>query len=234
MQSCDVYIGRAVKKGGWKLDASIWANPFKRTKGLVPGSTLLAYEQYVRSNPNLMHKIPLLAGKTLGCWCKPNPCHGDVLVKLVQEHLESDDSDDEETEENFTDSEQHDWSKDYKPASVLAEGVIVGTILSPSCVSVVAISDGHLIRPLPSVNSDPLAKVGTRFWFSYDKERMHSHVRLPHSWKDAPVNIAHIDPSPIHPKVLHHMIILCSCAVSIKQNESAQELLKVLANSRQH
>ena len=36
--------------------------------------------------------------------------------------------------------------------------------MKPSCVSVVAISDGHLIQPLPSVNtvnSDPLAKVGT-------------------------------------------------------------------------
>ena len=133
LQSCDVYIGRAVKKGGWKLDASIWANPFKRTKGLAPGSTLLAYEQYVRSNPNLMHRIPLLAGKTLGCWCKPNPCHGDVLVKLVQEHLESEDFedvpdiDDKEAEDNFNDSEQHDWSKDNKPASVLVEGVIIGT-----------------------------------------------------------------------------------------------------------
>ena len=35
-----------------------------------------------------MREIPLLAGKTLGCWCKPNPCHRDVLVKLVQEYLE--------------------------------------------------------------------------------------------------------------------------------------------------
>ena len=76
LQSCDVYIGRAVKKGGWKLDASIWANPFKRTKGLAPGSTLLAYEQYVRSNPNL-----IIAMET--CCC---------MVRLVQEHLESDDS----------------------------------------------------------------------------------------------------------------------------------------------
>ena len=146
--------------------------------------------------------------------------------------------DDEETEENFTDSKQHDWSKDNKPASVLAEGVIIGTtFMKPSCVSVVAISEENLIRPLPSVNivnSDPLAKVGTRFWFSFDKERMHSHVRLSHSWEDAPVSIAHIDMSPIHPKVLHRM--LCSCAVSRKQSDSAhmQELLKVLADSQQH
>ena len=87
LQGCDCYIGRAVKKGGWNLDSSIWANPFKRERGLPPGSTLPAYEHYVRSNPVLMHKIPLLVGKTLGCWCKPEPCHGDVLVKLVKEYL---------------------------------------------------------------------------------------------------------------------------------------------------
>ena len=51
---------------------------------MPPGSTLAEYEQYVRRNPALVHEIPLLAGKTLGCWCKPNPCHGDVLVKLFQ------------------------------------------------------------------------------------------------------------------------------------------------------
>ena len=26
-----------------------------------------------------------LRGKILGCWCKPKPCHGDILVKLVEE-----------------------------------------------------------------------------------------------------------------------------------------------------
>ena len=71
-----------------------------------------------------------------------------MLVKLVQEHLESEDFedvpdiDDEETEDDFTDSEQHDWSKDNKPASVLVEGVIIGTtFMKPSCVSVVAIGN---------------------------------------------------------------------------------------------
>ena len=26
-----------------------------------------------------------LVGNTLGCWCKPRACHGDVLVELVAE-----------------------------------------------------------------------------------------------------------------------------------------------------
>ena len=90
-QTSNCYIGRAVKRGGWNLEASIWANPFKVEPGRPPGSALSAYEQHVRSNPALMHQIPSLMGKTLGCWCKPYPCHGDVLVKLVREYLETED-----------------------------------------------------------------------------------------------------------------------------------------------
>ena len=80
--------GLSKEELGWNLDASIWANPFTRKQGFPPGSTLPAYEQYVQSNPALLHKILMLVGKTLGCWCKPKPCHGDVLVKLVKEFLE--------------------------------------------------------------------------------------------------------------------------------------------------
>ena len=25
-----------------------------------------------------------LKGKTLGCFCKPQPCHGDILIKLIE------------------------------------------------------------------------------------------------------------------------------------------------------
>ena len=93
VQGYDCYIGREFKRGDWNLEASIWENPFKRRKGSSPGSTLADYERYVRNNPVLMHQIPMLEGKTLGCWCKPNPCHGDVLVKLFQEFLEEEEFD---------------------------------------------------------------------------------------------------------------------------------------------
>lgn len=25
-----------------------------------------------------------LEGKNLGCWCKPEACHGDILVELIE------------------------------------------------------------------------------------------------------------------------------------------------------
>ena len=35
----------------------------------------------------LIKQIPLeLKGKTLGCWCKPYPCHGDVLAELADKN----------------------------------------------------------------------------------------------------------------------------------------------------
>lgn len=79
----------------------IWANPFNLLKGEAPGSSLAKYEQYVRKNPFLMQWIPLLAGKTLGCWCKPKPCHGDVLVKLVEEFFDKEKLPDTNGEEKF-------------------------------------------------------------------------------------------------------------------------------------
>ena len=35
--------------------------------------------------PELLAALPELAGKTLGCWCAPKACHGDVLARLAAE-----------------------------------------------------------------------------------------------------------------------------------------------------
>jgi hypothetical protein len=90
---CDVYIGRALYQGGWRLPGSKWANPYKlQTKagsktGLQARAQALAdYEAHVRGKPELMAALPELSGKRLGCWCTPLPCHGDVIVRL---HAES-------------------------------------------------------------------------------------------------------------------------------------------------
>ena len=85
VQGCDVYIGGEVKRGGWDLPCSEWQNPYKfcsRDKY----DSLIRYENYLRRDrPDLMARLHELEGKVLGCWCKPNLCHGDVLVKLLGE-----------------------------------------------------------------------------------------------------------------------------------------------------
>ena len=68
----DIYIGRN----------SIWGNPFSISvygrKGAVQ-----KYRQWLETQPRLRERLHELKGKTLGCWCKPLQCHGDVLAELA-------------------------------------------------------------------------------------------------------------------------------------------------------
>jgi hypothetical protein len=34
----------------------------------------------IRSGRLSLDQLAALAGKTLGCWCAPGPCHGEVLA----------------------------------------------------------------------------------------------------------------------------------------------------------
>lgn len=80
----NVYIGRNMSYAVKGAKASKWHNPFSVKKyGLE--KCIEMYEEHVRKNKDLMDSLEELKGKTLGCWCHPKPCHGDVLVKLVNE-----------------------------------------------------------------------------------------------------------------------------------------------------
>ncbi len=79
----NLYIGRNMDfyvKGAKK---SKWCNPFSVKKyGL--NECLRLYEEHVRKN--LMESLEELRDvKELGCWCKPEKCHGDILRKLLEE-----------------------------------------------------------------------------------------------------------------------------------------------------
>lgn len=85
VQGCDIYIGRACNMGGWRLKQSEWHNPFKVSKDMTKEQVLEKYEERIRKSDILMSKLNELDGKVLGCWCKPQSCHGDILVKLINE-----------------------------------------------------------------------------------------------------------------------------------------------------
>jgi len=77
----DVYIGRPSKFG----------NPFshkERTKAKFKVSTreeaIEQFERWIITQPELMKDLKELKGKVLGCWCKPLSCHGDVLIRLIE------------------------------------------------------------------------------------------------------------------------------------------------------
>lgn len=73
------YIGRG----------SVWGNPFtsikdRNTKAEFVVNTrdesVSAYKAYLLKSPVLLFRLLELNGKKLGCFCKPQSCHGDILV----------------------------------------------------------------------------------------------------------------------------------------------------------
>jgi len=76
----DVYIGRGSK----------WGNPFSHKDGTMAKfkvanrkEAIDRYEEWIKTQPHLIESLPDLKDKVLGCWCKPQSCHGDVLKKLA-------------------------------------------------------------------------------------------------------------------------------------------------------
>lgn len=83
VQDCDVYVGRACFMGGWKLAASEWANPFSVKECKTAEEAVRRFREYLLGKPALLARVGELRGKTLGCWCKPGPCHADVLAEFA-------------------------------------------------------------------------------------------------------------------------------------------------------
>jgi hypothetical protein len=78
----DVYIGRAGKgQNGY------FGNPFSLKKGEDRGATIERYKEYfynrIETDSEFKSRILELKNKTLGCFCKPNACHGDVIKEYL-------------------------------------------------------------------------------------------------------------------------------------------------------
>jgi hypothetical protein len=93
-----VYIGRFQFWGPRRyFRRSPFANDFGVNR-YGREESLRRYEEKLRSNPELMAKLPELRGKTLACWCAgeegtpkeltledPPFCHGQVLLRMIEE-----------------------------------------------------------------------------------------------------------------------------------------------------
>jgi hypothetical protein len=107
-EPCDVVITRPGRWGnpyrvlpspaGYPIDVFPWflwrgapvypnnVGPGYRTKSLALIASLALYAEYLHANTILRQHLPSLKGKRLGCFCPVgDPCHGDVLVRLVEE-----------------------------------------------------------------------------------------------------------------------------------------------------
>jgi hypothetical protein len=74
-------------------DGAIWVdrnsrfgNPYKLgVDGNLAEVTRL-YVNYLLANPALIENIKKnLKGKSLACWCRPSPCHAELLLKLAND-----------------------------------------------------------------------------------------------------------------------------------------------------
>ena len=86
----DLYIGRP----------SIWGNPWSHIKDRntlakfqcdTREEAIAKYREYIENGAgmHLLAKLPMLKGKTLGCFCnvdKGEHCHGEVLIELIKKY----------------------------------------------------------------------------------------------------------------------------------------------------
>lgn len=71
----DVYIGRG--------RGSPWGNPYPISDTLSREEAIARYRDYLLGRPDLLARLGELRGKRLGCFCKPRPCHGDILAEFA-------------------------------------------------------------------------------------------------------------------------------------------------------
>ncbi len=90
----NVYIGRRgvvfIDNKRYPQNDSIWCNPYKIGKDGDRDEVIAKYEIYIRNKlekePMMKEELKKLKNKNLGCWCSPDKCHGDVLLKILNEN----------------------------------------------------------------------------------------------------------------------------------------------------
>lgn len=81
-----VYIGRMNLHHD--LPATDWQNPYRIDKDTPENraTAITKYRSYINARIEAGSvDLNELVGKTLVCWCSPQPCHGDVLLELLRE-----------------------------------------------------------------------------------------------------------------------------------------------------
>jgi hypothetical protein len=69
-----VYVGRPTK----------WGNPFVIGLDGTRAEVIAKYRDWLLGQPELVSAAKVeLRGKDLVCWCAPQACHADVLVKIA-------------------------------------------------------------------------------------------------------------------------------------------------------
>lgn len=80
----DVYIGRAGKGL-----SGYFGNPFKKQGKKTREDVIREFRVYfytrLASDPEFFRRVQELRDKRLGCFCKPHPCHGDIIAEYLDQ-----------------------------------------------------------------------------------------------------------------------------------------------------
>jgi hypothetical protein len=96
----NVYIGRSgivfiynkntKNKERYPKKSSPFANPFKLKKDGDREEIIQKYKKHIikklDQDISLQKLLVSMENKNLGCWCHPEPCHGDILLKLIKKY----------------------------------------------------------------------------------------------------------------------------------------------------
>ena len=86
------------RKGVRMIDRTTeFGNPFRLEKDGGEYTREESVERYrewfideIESNPEFREAVEDLRGETLGCWCKPKACHGDVILEYIRGEIDVD------------------------------------------------------------------------------------------------------------------------------------------------
>ena len=82
----DIYIGRSKRGESY----NIWCNPFNideskgETREVVIAKFKVHLWKMIKEGKVTVQDLLDLDGKTLGCFCKPKECHGDIIKDAVE------------------------------------------------------------------------------------------------------------------------------------------------------
>jgi hypothetical protein len=90
----NVYIARGgvvyIDNQRFPKYSSKFANPFKIGKNGNREEVIDKYKKYIiellDKNQIMRQELLEMEGKNLGCWCHPEPCHGNILLELIQKY----------------------------------------------------------------------------------------------------------------------------------------------------
>lgn len=76
---------------------TMWGNPFRIGRDGSRSDVIKAFELWLRRIDYrnfkqkelqlILDNINKLNHKTLGCWCKPKSCHGDIYADIIEERM---------------------------------------------------------------------------------------------------------------------------------------------------